>query len=174
MTISIIQTCSVLSTANTQRSATTTRGFESASRNISQDTISLSEEAVRLSQEHNKVAPSEATHAQAESKPLEHYQLPDWFSEVGTSHLLYEPKNDGNYAPVSSGAIEYGNTVMTAFRNALNNNGINSDNYYEDFIKNSQTSLQVKNDVYSQLQQDSKAMQLMRIYNPSLYQQLNT
>lgn len=166
MSISLIQTCNVQSTANTQSTVTSTRGPESPSRNTGQDTVSFSEEAIRLSQERSSAFAS----GTGQAKPLEHYQLPAWIEEVSTPLLRYDPQKGSK--PISTGASEYGNAVMTAFRNALDSNDINSDNYYNDFIMNPQMSMKVKSDVCALLQQDSNAMQLMKIYNPSLYQKL--
>lgn len=165
MLISLIQACNALQPAVSTQS-TTTRWPESANRNTGQDTVSLSEEAMRLSQEHSSASTSDT----GQAKSLEHFQLPAWIEEVSTPLLRYDPQKD--YKPIPAGASEYGNAVMTAFRNALDSNDINSDNYYDDFIMNPQMSMKVKSDVCALLQQDSNAMQLMKIYNPSLYQKL--
>lgn len=169
MSISLVQSCNV-HVASTQSATTSTRIPESPKRNKGQDTLSLSEEAIRLSQEHSNVSSSGTE--QAKSKPLEHYQLPAWIEEVSTPLLLYSPKNYQEYAPTPAGAIDYDNAVMTALRSALNSNGINSDNYYGDFIMNQKMSMKVKDDVCALLRQAPDAMLLMKTYNFSLYQKL--
>ena len=92
--------------------------------------------------------------------------------EVSTPLLLYDARNFQGYTPPSAGASEYDNAVMAALRSALDSNGIDSDNYYDDFIMNREMSMKVKDGVCALLQQDSNAMQLMKTYNPSLYQKL--
>lgn len=170
MSISLIQACNVQPTVSAQNTVASTRGSESVHRNIGQDTVSLSEEAIRLSQECSSTSTSGIE--QTRSKPLEHYQLPGWIEEVSTPYLCANRKLLERSEPIPTGASEYGSAVMKAFRTALDSNDINSDNYYDDFIMNTQMSMKVKNDVCTLLQQDSNAMQLMKIYNPSLYQKL--
>lgn len=170
MSISLIQACNIQPAVSTQSTTTSTRGPGSLNRNTGQDTVSLSEEAMRLSQEHSSASPSDA--GQAKSKPLEHYQLPEWIMEVSTPLLLYDARNFQGYTLPPAGASEYDNAVMAALRSALDSNGIDSDNYYDDFIMNREMSMKVKDGVCALLQQDSNAMQLMKTYNPSLYQKL--
>lgn len=136
-------------------------------RNTGPDTVSFSAEALQM-------AKSQDSSGSTGSEFLEKYQVPSWLVDASSPHCVYNGTLLGKgHSPKPIAANDYDTIVSDTFHNALQDNGITSDNYYEDFLKNPVMNEQVKKDMYAYLQQNSKAMELMQTWNPALFQQLS-